>query len=208
MPTPPSELDESQTRQRILDAAHRVFLTRGTAAARTQHIADEAGVNKALIHYYYGTKSALADAVFAHHVRTFLPRLFAILGDPDRYLEDKVHDVVREQMDFHCAHPYVAGYLAAELHAEPERLTRLVGAHGGPPLDVLARQLAVDAEAGLIRPISVQQFVATLIGAVVIPFVMRPIMTLFLGLEGERMQEFLAERRRVLPAFILAGLRP
>lgn len=208
MPSPQVTADETETRQRILDAAHRVFLLKGTAAARTQEIADEAGVNKALLHYYFGTKAALADAVFEHHTRTFFPLIFGILADEERSIADKVYDVVREQIDFHGAHPYVAGYLAAEMHAEPTRITRLAASHGRPPIHVLDRQLKAEAAAGTMRAIPVEQFVLTLIGAVMLPFVLRPMMATFFGLEGDRLDALMAERKRILPQFILSGLRP
>lgn len=200
--------DALETERRILDAAHRVFLRKGTAAARTQEIADEAGVNKALLHYYFGTKSALAEAVFAHHAGGFLPMFFAILADERRELDTKLRDAVREGIEFHSAHPYVASYLAAELHAEPRRMERMVAAHGRPPLQVLARQLDDAANAGRIRRISVEQFVTTLMGAMVMPFVLRPLVAQFLSLEGTRMDDFLVERKTSLAEFILAGLRP
>ena len=59
----PEPAEDASTPDRILDAAHRVFLRRGTAGARTQEIAAEAGVNKALVHYYFGTKAALRRGV-------------------------------------------------------------------------------------------------------------------------------------------------
>src|SRR5919106_6787403 len=90
-----------ETRERILDAAHTVFLRKGTASSRTQEIAAEAGVNKALVHYYFGTKAALADAIFERALGTLLPRIFGILADPSRSIEEKVPDIVREQIDFH-----------------------------------------------------------------------------------------------------------
>lgn len=208
-PTPQSPAgDESESRERILEAAHRVFLHKGTAAARTQEIADEAGVNKALLHYYFGTKAALADAVFIEHTRTFFPRFFGILADESRSVEDKVRAVVAEQIDFHSAHPYVAGYLAAEMHADPSRVTRLVQPHGRPPIHILARQLEAEAYAGRMRRIPVEQFVLTLIGAVLLPFVMRPMIEAFLGMDGDGMARMLEERKQVLPDFILSGLRP
>ena len=55
---------DGDAERRILDAAHKVFIRRGTSGARMQEIADEAGVNKALLHYYFRNKSRLADAIF------------------------------------------------------------------------------------------------------------------------------------------------
>src|ERR687898_476376 len=86
---------DQETRERILDAAHTVFLRRGTANSRTQEIAAEAGVNKALVHYYFGTKAALADAIFERALGTLLPRIFGILADPTRSIEEKVPAIVR-----------------------------------------------------------------------------------------------------------------
>ena len=66
-------MTEVDTEARILEAAHRVFVRRGVAAARTQEIADEAGVNKALLHYYYRSKEKLANAVFLQAARAMFP---------------------------------------------------------------------------------------------------------------------------------------
>jgi len=55
---------DRDTEQRILDAAHAVFVRRGSAGARMQEIAAEAGVNQALLHYYFRTKELLARAAF------------------------------------------------------------------------------------------------------------------------------------------------
>ena len=54
---------DGDTESRILEAARRVFIRRGTAGARMQEIAAEAGVNQALVHYYFGSKNALAERV-------------------------------------------------------------------------------------------------------------------------------------------------
>ncbi len=200
--------DDQEARDRLLAAAPRVFLRKGTAKARTQEIASEAGVNKALLHYYYGTKAALADAVFAHHAGRLLPALFSILADPTRDIPAKIRAVVREQITFQRANPYVAGFLATELHAEPERIQRLMTAHGTPPLALLQHQLDAAAARGEMRAIPAVQLVTTLIGATLIPFIMRPMLGPFFGLEGEAFDAYLDERLTVLPDLVIAGLRP
>jgi len=185
-----------------------VFLRKGTAGSRTQEIADEAGINKALLHYYFGTKAALADAVFARAFGTIAPRIFGILGDPNRSIEEKVPAIVREQLDFHSSRPYLAGYLLSEMHAEPDRLERLMGGHGPAPLDVIRKQLRDAARAGKMRAISAEQFVVNLMGLLIFPFAMRPALRAIVGLDDTRWPAFLEERRRLLPDLFLAGLRP
>jgi TetR/AcrR family transcriptional regulator len=203
-PPPPDQ----ETRDRILDAADRVFTRRGTASGRTQEIADEAGVNKALVHYYFGTKAALADAIFARALGMLVPRIFGILADPSRGIEEKVPAIVKEQIAFHSARPYIAGYMVAELHADPERIARMMKAHGRIPLDVLRRQLHEGARAGRLRRISPEQFVANMMGLLLFPFAIRAALCEMLEFDSGRWQAFLDERRRILPDFVMAGLRP
>ena len=207
-PRASSTRSDLETRDRILAAADRVFIRKGTASGRTQEIADEAGVNKALVHYYFGTKAALADAIFAQALGTLAPRIFGILADPNRSIEQKVPAIVKEQIDFHSAHPYLAGYMVAELHAHPERIARMMTAHGRVPLDVLRRQLQEGARAGKLRQIAPEQFVASMMGLLLFPFAIRPALCELLGFDSKRWEAFLEERRRVLPDFVMAGLRP
>src|SRR3954464_1052602 len=81
------------TETKILDAAHAVFLRAGTAGARMQEIADEAGVNKALLHYYFRSKERLSEAVFRRAAGGLMPAVAAALGS-EASLEDKVRTVV------------------------------------------------------------------------------------------------------------------
>jgi TetR/AcrR family transcriptional regulator len=200
--------DDQQTRERILDAAHTVFLRKGTAGSRTQEIADQAGVNKALVHYYFGTKAALADAIFERSMSALTPLIFGILADEQRSIEQKIREIVRAQIAFHTAHPYVAGYMISEMHAEPQRMVQLVAKRGGPPLEVIRRQLREAAEAGTMRPISPEQFVVNMMGLLIFPFALRPGLRVMLHLDQDRWAAFMEERSRLLPDFILAGLRP
>jgi AcrR family transcriptional regulator len=204
----PRSHSELETRERILDAAHAVFLRKGTANSRTQEIADEAGANKALVHYYFGTKAALADAVFERALGALMPRIFGILADEGRSIAQKVREITQEQIDFHSARPYLAGYIISEMHAEPGRIAALFGKRGGPPLDVLRRQLREAAETGTMRPLSAEQFAVNLMALLVFPFALRPALGVLLNLDGSAWTAFLEERRRLLPDFFLAGLRP
>src|SRR5262252_8977190 len=79
---------DRDTESRILDAAHRVFVRSGTAGARTQEIAKEAGVNSALLHYYFRTKERLAEAVFRRAAGQLMPAVIRILAS-DIPLDEK-----------------------------------------------------------------------------------------------------------------------
>jgi AcrR family transcriptional regulator len=204
---PEPEADPS-TPDRILDAAHRVFLRRGTAGARTQEIAAEAGVNKALVHYYFGTKEALAEAVFQRVASVLLPSIFGVLSAPELTLEERVRRVAERQVAFHRAHPYMAIYLLSEIHTVPERLEGLVGPHGRPSLAPLQAQLDAAAAAGTIRPTAVSEFMVNLMSLLVFPVVARPMIRHVVGMSDTDYDRFLDQRAEQAISFFLAGLRP
>ena len=208
----PSRVDAEQ---RILDAAHRVFLKRGSAGARTQEIADEAGVNKALLHYYFRTKERLAAAVFHRAAARLMPPVIATLAS-DAELEEKVRRVIEIELDVLLRHPYLPGYIISELTHNPARARQFLAALSGVPLeeivagplDVLARQIRVAVRAGRMRSIGADQFMLNLLSLCIFPFAARPMVQTVLHLDDDGFERLIARRKRELPEFFLQGLRP
>ena len=205
---------DQDTEQRILDAAHAVFVRRGTSGARTQEIADEAGVNKALLHYYFRTKDRLAEAVFQRAARELLPPVFAALGSDDP-IEEKVRRVIEIELEALSRTPFLPGYLISEAHHHPERIAKLVegatglGAGSGAPLLTrLQAQLDEGAAAGRYRRLPAEQFALNLLALCIFPFAARPMLGVVLGWGEEDFGRVIAERKARLADFFLAGLRP
>ncbi len=206
---------DRDTEQRILDAAHAVFVRRGTAGARMQEIAEEAGVNKALLHYYFRNKARLGEAIFRRVASALFGRLGAILGGPAT-LDEKVRQVVALYLDQLSATPYAPGYVISEINQHPERAKQLLEAIGQLRaqaigehfIGTLERQLKDAARAGRIRPISIDQFLANLASLCVFPFVARPMLCAVLQLDDRGFERFVRERKATLPDFILNALRP
>ena len=179
-----------------------------------QEIAAEAGVNQALLHYYFRTKDRLALAVFREMASRLLPSVTALLGSDDS-IEQKVERFVHLYIDTVRQNPFLPGYILAELHHHPERVATLREAAGVPAaqleaalLSRLRVQLEREAAAGRIRPIAPEQFVASLLSLVVFPFAARPLLERAFGLDDEAFARFLDVRRAELPRFVLAALRP
>jgi len=212
---PTSDAAAASAEERILDAAHRVFLRRGSAGARTQEIADEAGVNKALLHYYFRTKERLAAAVFRRAASRLLPPVIATLAS-DAELEAKVARVIEIELDVLLAHPYLPGYIIAELTHQPERVKQLVAALTGVSIDDLAprvldsvgRQIRERVRDGRMRAIPTDQFILNLLSLCIFPFAARPMVQAILHLDDDGFARFIARRKRELPAFFLRALKP
>ena len=206
---------DGDTEQRILDAAHAVFVRSGTAGARMQEIAREAGVNSALVHYYFRSKERLAEAVFRRVAGNLLPSVIKVLSS-DRDLAAKVQAVVDVELDALSRAPFIPTYLISELAHHPERARQLVSAVTGMVPEEVGRsvlaalQLQIDAEvaAGAMHPIAPDQFVVNLLSLCIFPFAGRPMLQVLLGIDDEGFKGFIDRRRIELPSFFMRALRP
>jgi AcrR family transcriptional regulator len=206
---------DGATEQRILDAAAAVFLRRGTAGARMQEIAEEAGVNHALLHYYYRSKARLAEAVFVQAAARLMPAIVALMAS-DESIEDKVAQAIAIELDHLSRNPLLPAYLISEVNHHPERvqqlMTSIAGAEPGNlgkrVTAVLRRQIAERVREGTMRLISPEEFMVNLMSLCIFPFAARPLLGAVLGLDARAFTRFIDERRSALPAFFLNGLRP
>ncbi len=207
--TPEADTD---TRERILDAARTAFRESGTSGARMQEIADAAGVNKALLHYYFRNKETLAGGVFIRELGRLIRPVFDTLGS-DATVEAKVHRVVGLYLDTLSEFPGLPSYVLSEIHFHPERLEDfLTQVTEGDPraraarvFAVLGRQLEEEEAAGRIRPITAHEFVVNLVSLCVFPFAASPLLRVLTG-GDEAVDRLLGARKERLPSFFLAGL--
>jgi len=206
---------DADTETRILDAAHAVFMRRGTAGARMTEIAREAGVNHALVHYYFRSKQRLAEAVFRRAIAQFFPAMIGVLAS-EAPLEDKVRMVAAAQIDMLQNNRYLPGYLLAELNHYPERAEQLLSTMSGTTpanlrarlFDTLGKQLDEATRNGLIREIRPQAFVLNLVSMIVYPFAARPLVMAIMGMDDATFTAAMEARKTEIPAFFLSALRP
>ena len=85
---------DTTTEATILNAAKSIFQRKGMDGARMQEIANEAGINKALLHYYYRSKQLLFEAVFKNAFKLLAPQLKKVLNSDDS-LNDKIKNFTK-----------------------------------------------------------------------------------------------------------------
>ncbi|MGH7480574.1 MAG: TetR/AcrR family transcriptional regulator [Longimicrobiales bacterium] len=206
---------EPDTERRILDAAHEVFSEKGTAGARMREVAERAGVNPALLHYYYRTKERLAAAAFERAAKQFMPQVLDVLRSPAS-LEAKVREVVDLELSTLMRLPYVPGYVLSELSHHADRAAQLAAAAFGEDprraaatvLRVLDDQIREAAERGELRAIPAADFVVNLLSLCIFPFAARPMLSALFGLDEARFRGFIEGRRASLPDFFMRALAP
>jgi AcrR family transcriptional regulator len=206
---------EPDAEQRILGAARRVFIRRGTAGARMQEIAEEAGVNQALLHYYFRSKDRLAERVFVDAAAQLFSALAPAVS-ADAPIEVLVEQFVHHYIDIVRQHPFIPGYIVSELHHHPERAPELLARVTGSASGAIARaalegfraKYAAKVRAGELRAVDPPQFLVSMVGTVVFPFLARPVLCAAMRLDETGFDRFLDERRALLPGLLLNALRP
>lgn len=208
-----SDATVSDTETQILEAAHRVFLRRGTAGARTQDIADEAGVNKALLHYYFRTKERLAEAVFLRAARTLFPQMLQALAS-ELPLREKVQRAIEVELRILEANPYLPGYVLSEFQYRPDTFRALLT--DALPVEAIRRavfekiqpQLDAEAEAGRLRPTRAEDFIVALMAQLVFPYAAAPMLDTLLGLDADDRRAMMERRRAGLADALLRSFGP
>jgi AcrR family transcriptional regulator len=194
---------------RILDAADAVFVRRGIDGARMQEVADRAGVNKALLHYYFRSKVGLARAVWLRIASSFAPGILEMLAS-DLALEDKIDEFVNAYHTKLTRHPYLLPFALAEAARRPDIVHDFYSAErrkaARKMIGTIRRQLDALAEARGAPGVSAEQFFATLAGSCLFPFAAPHMMRDVLGLGPAAIRRFLKQRRRDLPAFLKRAL--
>ncbi|WP_020603894.1 TetR/AcrR family transcriptional regulator [Spirosoma spitsbergense] len=202
----PAELTD--TEQRIKQAARQVFLRRGLDGARMQDIADEAKVDKALVHYYFRSKDKLFAIVFEEMAGRFLGQIGRVLT-ADVSFPEKIRLLVQHDTSMADDFPLVANFIMTELNQSQHRTNQPLTIR--PLHDVqklFVEQVNTAIEAGLIRPLNPVQLFVSLISLSLFPLVAQSLIQAILGLDGVQYQTMLTERTRSLPDFINQAIAP
>jgi len=206
---------DGETEKRILDAAKAVFIRHGTSGARMQDIAEEAGVNQALLHYYFRSKEGLSQAVFRDAAGRMFPAIIQIIGG-QQTLTEKIDLIVDTYLTAMTKSPFLPGYIISELHHHPERIQQLLGEIAGgdittitkPAFDKLEKQIVSEARAGRMRRMSAAQFFVNLLSLCIFPFAARPMLHVALGFDDDDFAKFIEQRRKDLPIYIRSAIQP
>ena len=116
---------EKHTEEKIFEAATEVFEEKGFSAARMQDISQKAGINKALLHYYYRTKEQLFNAVFEMLAKKLFNR-FSPIFEENLSLDEKIKYFLREHISFLQKNPRLPSFILYEINQNPERIKRLI----------------------------------------------------------------------------------
>ncbi len=194
------------TEEHILEVAREVFMQNGYDGTSMQMIADKAGINKSLLHYYYRSKERLFREIFAKVFSQFIPHLGVIFMS-EMTLEAKIHAFVDRYIDVFIENPLIPIFVMQELSKNPDSLSELIREAGIKPEIMLGKiGIALEQEKVYIR--DPRHFFVNLIGLCVFPFAARPlIQRMLFDNDQKAYNNFLQERKKEIPQLILNAIR-
>lgn len=189
------------TEEKIKAAASVVFTRKGYAATRTRDIAEEAGINLALLNYYFRSKEKLFQLVMMEKMGKFFGVVAIVVNDTTLTLEEKVTRIVENYIELLSTHPDLPIFVLSEIRANPEQfVTRF-------PLGRIF-------ESDFMKQIRKKQpdlhpthLMMNLLGLVIFPFIMKPVLHHSGILPEKAFHTQMAVRREMIPKWINAFLK-
>ena len=198
---------KDNTEEKILDAATTVFVRKGMDGARMQEIADEAGINKALLHYYFRSKDKLFDAIFTRLVGIAFPRIGRTLMS-EIPLASKIEQVIDAYLNLLIKYPFLPVFIIKEMNRDATLFFKFIDRSDFSVRPII-KMLNEAMDRGEIIRIKPEHLVVNVISLCVFPFAVRPMIGFVAFQEDKKlMQAFLEERKQEVKQFVLRAIEP
>ena len=186
------------TEIKIKEAARKIMLKKGFDGARMQEIADEAGVNKAMLNYYYRSKKALFIVVFLEEFAKLFQNIVKVLIQ-DKPLEDKIKEFVETELTHLLEVPQLPGFVMNELQRNPTLIQENIKEF---PVSNLINSFKLkyeaDIEKGIIRDVPFFQFLISLQSLCIFPIIAKPIFMQLTHSSEEDFEKLIIERKQLV----------
>ena len=198
---------DETTEQKILQAAKKVFIANGMMGARMQEIADEAGINKALLHYYFKSKEQLFEQIFKEAASRLFPKINFIF-ESDLPLFEKIEKFVDEYITVAIESPFIPLFVINEINRDPKFFMKNVWQKANRPNPAkFLQQIEREVKAGTIKEISPVHLLMNLISMTIFPFVAKPMFQLNLGLDELQFSMLMEQRRQEIPRILIQSIK-
>lgn len=201
-----NDVKKDNTEKKIIEAAKTVFIRKGMDGARMQEIADEAGINKALLHYYFRSKQKLFEAIFKSLFHQIFPKVVTLVNS-DKPILDRISHFINHYLDILIANPFLPAFVIQEMNRDTQFLSSLFNDMGTRP-KVLFEMLEKEMEAGNIKKMNPRDLMLNILSMCLFPFASRPLMQLMM-FENDKTayDQFLVERKESIKAFVLNAIK-
>ena len=189
--------DERSTEEKILNAARAVFQRKGFAGTRTRDIAEEAGINLALLNYYFRSKQKLFDLIMLESMQGFVSGIAEVVNDTSTTIEQKITLMASRYIDMFSAQPDIPLFVLSEMRVNPEKILDRINLHKVMQNSYLFQQLR--ERNTQLHPV---HFMMNFMGMVIFPFAASPMIRSIGNVSEDEFKELMQERKKLVPKWI------
>ncbi|MBK6815703.1 MAG: TetR/AcrR family transcriptional regulator [Saprospiraceae bacterium] len=195
------------TEEQILNAARRVFTRKGFAAARMEDIAQEAGINRALLHYYFRSKDKMFDMVFKENMGKFFQGFITALQGKESF-EEKIKRLISGELDTLIQNQDLPLFIVNEIAHNPEKLIgNMQHSHIGDFRKEFEKLVKAEIRKGNIKKVDPRQLMMNLLAMSVWPFIAKPLLMAIMDLDQKTFEKMMLQRKEIIADSILLSIK-
>lgn len=194
---------ELSTEERIKEAARKVFTQKGFKATRTRDIANEAGINLALLNYYFRSKEKLFEIVMLENMRHFVQGVYSVVHNSETTWQQKVHGLVNYYIDMLTRQPDIPLFVMNEIRSNPEPLAKLIQTHVDFHGSVFMKQIQAGIAKGEIIPVNPLHLISNIMSLTIFPFISSPMLKIVAGISDKQFAGLMNERKELVPQWVI-----
>jgi TetR/AcrR family transcriptional regulator len=195
-----------KTEQKIFDVATQLFLEKGVDRTSVREIASKAGINLALMNYYFRSKENLFDTIFSELVKKNSESIIDTLNS-DLPLEEKITKYCHEYIDMLIENPLLVSFVMSILHRSPEKISEVKVVQNLYSTEIFANQIANEISKGRIREINPAHFFVDLMSLIAFPFAIQTLIIDKNKMTKEDFKKYMNERKKLIPEMLIRSLR-
>ena len=189
--------EEAQTEKLIKEKAKILFFQKGFLNATTQEIADEAGVNRALIHYYFRSREQMLDLLLDETLLEKKVRVRTILSS-ELPFKEKIARYIDAVVDYGLNYPYLENFIISETARHPDKIREFCSRDRVKSSDLIREDLEREIKKKKIAPISAEHFMVNLSALCNYPLLAKSVLQTIHGMTDAAYRKFLIERKRII----------
>lgn len=193
---------DTSTEEKIKEAARAVFQKKGFAATRTRDIAEEAGINLALLNYYFRSKQKLFELIMVETTAAFFQTMAIVLNEEKSSLEEKVAHIVSNYIDLIIKEPDLPIFMLSEIRNNPDLLLQRLPIGQVIMKSVFFQQHHQAVGAGRITEANPLHFLLNILGLTLFPLIASPLVKRVGNLNDEDFHQLMQERKKRIPEWI------
>ena len=202
----PNKQEPLITQELILNAARDIFIKKGYYGARMQEIADEAGINKDLLFYYFRSKETLFHAIFTDILKQIQKEILSILNS-EMDLFDKLRFFFNFYIGILQKNSFVPAFLIHEVNQNSQMIVDIFKKAGFTLPVHFINQINDDIKRGRIKAVDPMQLLLNMLSLAIFPIIAAPLFQGILNIDNDSYNKIIEKRKTELADWVINSIK-